>query len=314
MRLLLTKVVSLISIAFSICAAWGQYTLQTAAGGGPRNIPAVGASSNFPQHLTYANGALYVADAGEDRIFKVDQTGLVTVVAGSGWAVGNPGVPTGDGGLAINANVAKPSAVAVDATGNVYFVDSFGLRKVDTSGVISTLPPACLNYGGNDFEFPLPIAIDPTGQLLYCLTSYGYPAGTSVVSQVNLSTFAVTPFAGGGSSSADGVPPTSEELDIVNGLAVGSSGDLYIAGTSNNHVAWKVSGGSITHIAGGGVLPPNSILATSANLGGMQDIALDSANDVFLADGIHIYRIDASSQFITLYAGAPPIDCPTYRA
>ena len=287
----------------SCCLAWGQFTLRTAAGGGPIGIPGVGANSNFPEHLAFWNGALYIADAGENRIFKLDQTGTLRVVAGSGWSDQN--APTGDGGPAINANLIKPAAVAVDTAGTVYLVDGFGIRKVDGTGTITTLAgTGCLNYDSNDD--PMPIALNPAGTVLYCVTTSS-PSG-AVVSQVNLSTLAVTPFAGGGTSTADNVAPTMERLWTVNGLAVDASGNVYISSWGSNEV-YKVSGGLIVHIAGGGTSAPNNVLATSASLSDPLDVAVDSGNNVFFSmyNSI-IYRVDASTQIITEFAGGG--SCP----
>lgn len=290
--------------------AFSQFTLRTAAGGGPNNIPGVGANSNSPQHLAFAHGNLYIADAGENRIFKLDQGGMLHVIAGSGWADPAQGAPTGDGGPAVEANVVKPSAVAVDPQGVVYFVDIFGLRKVDATGTIATLPgTGCLNYDPFN-EFPLPIALDPTGKLLYCVTLYSNSG--SVVSQVNLSTLAVTPFAGGGSLTQDNIAPTLERLWSINGLAADAFGDIYIACLSCAEV-YKVSNGLITHIAGGGAVNPQNVLATSAQVDDPIDVAVDSANNVYvsLLNNASILRIDGNSQIISQYAGAPAGSCLT---
>src|ERR1700689_3704502 len=66
-------------------AVWSQNTVQTIAGGGPNNLPALKSSMGYPTGVAL-DGArnLYVANAYYGRIFKVDTTGNVTVVAGNG--------------------------------------------------------------------------------------------------------------------------------------------------------------------------------------------------------------------------------------
>ena len=308
------RAVPFLLAALSVSPALAQFTLQTAAGGGPKNVPALGANSNVPQHINATGGYLYVADAGENRIFRIDTSaGTLAVVAGSGWADATGGVPTGDGGLSINANVVKPAAVAVDGAPNVYFVDLLGLHKASSTGIITTLAgTGCLAYDAN-LEFPMPLALNPYNPLvIYCVTSSNNTNG-AVISQVDLSTFAVTPVAGGGSSTADNVPATSARLASVNGLAVTRSGDLYIACASCNEV-YKVSNGLITHIAGGGILPPNNNVATSVSLSAPSDVAVDSSNNVFISEfgkGV-IYRVDGTTQIITQYAGGGSCVNPPY--
>jgi len=80
-------------------------------------------------------GNLYFSDYLNHRIRKVSN-GIITTVAGSG-AYG----AAGDGGLALSAQLAYPTGLAVDPTGNFYLVDSdnYSIRKVSSSGVINTI-------------------------------------------------------------------------------------------------------------------------------------------------------------------------------
>ncbi len=80
-------------------------------------------------------GNVYLPDAGNARIRKVDPTGIITTFAGNG----SPGY-AGDGGSAIEAAIGRSHGIAVDDAGDVYFsADNETVRKVDTSGVISTV-------------------------------------------------------------------------------------------------------------------------------------------------------------------------------
>jgi hypothetical protein len=301
------------STILSLGVAHAQYTIETAAGGGPNNIPAVGANSNQPNHMTLANGALYIADSGESRVFKVDGTGTITVVAGSGFSDSRGGVPNGDGGLAIHANLVGPSGVAVDGLGNLYIVTSEGVRMVDTSGIITTLGTGC--YSGN--YGPTPIAVNQAGTMLYCVPGYGTTNGggpSNVVYAFNLSTQTVTTFAGGGSFVADGVAPTAELLTAVRGLALDGAGNLFIADSGSGQpngpaFVFEVSGGLISHIAGGGSGYTDGSLATAVSLPGTTDVAVDSMGDIFITGGYSlVYRIDGAAHTITKLAGGG--SCP----
>ena len=82
-----------------------------------------------------SSGNLYIADAANSRVRKVDTNGMISTVAGTGV-----GGFSGDGGPAAAAQLSEPVGLAFDAAGNLYIADfdNFRIRKVDTAGVIST--------------------------------------------------------------------------------------------------------------------------------------------------------------------------------
>src|SRR5450755_4693292 len=84
---------------------------------------------------TDSAGNLFFADSGNNRVFKIDTAGNLTVVAGNGL----DGY-SGDGGPAISASL-SPFGVAVDASGNVFFSDVYNsvVRKVSPAGLITTI-------------------------------------------------------------------------------------------------------------------------------------------------------------------------------
>ena len=83
-----------------------------------------------------SSGNLYIADTYNHRIRKVDSTGTITTVAGTGVSGFS-----GDGALAVNAQLNLPFAVALDGSGNLYIADTYNhrIRKVDSSGTITTV-------------------------------------------------------------------------------------------------------------------------------------------------------------------------------
>ena len=84
-------------------------------------------------------GNLYIADTDNQRIRKVDSTGTITTIAGSGEHLHNGF--SGDGGPAVEAQLSFPTGLAVDEAGNVYIADQGNdrIRKVDSAGTITTI-------------------------------------------------------------------------------------------------------------------------------------------------------------------------------
>src|SRR5258705_8284844 len=79
---------------------------------------------------------IYYSDSRADKVRFIGLNNLIGTVAGNG----TPGY-SGDGGLAINAQLYNPGVVITDNVGNVYFIDQFVdvIRKVSTSGIITTI-------------------------------------------------------------------------------------------------------------------------------------------------------------------------------
>ncbi|HUI25392.1 MAG TPA: hypothetical protein VL403_04840, partial [Candidatus Kryptonia bacterium] len=97
------------------------------------NGPASAAQFNGPYDLHFApNGDLYVADTGNNVIRRIDTTGTVTSVAGTG--IGGFG---GDGGIAKNARLNHPSALTFDSDGSLWISDTFNQRVRRVAGFLS---------------------------------------------------------------------------------------------------------------------------------------------------------------------------------
>jgi hypothetical protein len=112
--------------------------------------PAAQAQLYNPRAIGFGkNGDVFIADALNERIRKIDANGVISTFAGSGppdsgGQLQNGATPTGangDGGPATSAVFNQPHGVGVDSKGNVYVADSGNhrLRKIDTSGTITTI-------------------------------------------------------------------------------------------------------------------------------------------------------------------------------
>jgi RHS repeat-associated protein len=156
-------------------------------------IPAVESRVSAPADVAIdAAGNLYIADRFENRIRKVDASGIITTVAGTGSSCDSSLSDCGDGGPATKAQLETPYGIAVDAVGNLYIADT-GLskvRKVNANGVIRSLTSRDRGYsgdGGPSVEamlfFANNIAVDPLGGI-YVSTGNSY--STSRVRKIGL--------------------------------------------------------------------------------------------------------------------------------
>ncbi|HVN06139.1 MAG TPA: choice-of-anchor D domain-containing protein [Bryobacteraceae bacterium] len=239
--------------------AWAQQDwITTFIGGGPNGIPAVQGDVNDPLAVAVDSaGNYYIAGCASNRVYEVNTSGTITVVAGLG-----PAGYAGDGvaGGAPNALLNCPNGVAVDSSGNVYISEynNQTVRKVTTSGTISTIAGisgAC-GYNGDgspatSFELCRPggMVADKSGNL------YIADASNCRVRKLALSTGTISTYAGTGSCgySSDGITASTAKVNAPDGVALDNAGNLYIADTNNFRIRLvTLSTGIITTIAGNG--------------------------------------------------------------
>jgi sugar lactone lactonase YvrE len=298
----------------------GQYrsaaqTIITYAGNGTPgyigdNGPATAAEIKSIQLLaTDRNGNLYIADQGNHCVRKVNSSGVISTFAGSTTAL-----VLGDGGPATAASLNAPSAVAVDAAGNVYIADANDnrVRKVNTTGIISTVAGIgglAGSLGDNgpataaELGQPQALAIDSRGYI------YIAEVGNNKVRVVNtagiISTFTGTGAAG---STGDGSPATAAQVNFPSGLAVDTAGNVFIADMGNSKVREVLkSTGHIITFAGTGApgYYGDGGLADTCKLRAPQGLAFDPWGNLYIGEfsSFCIRRISMSSTIITTVAG-----------
>jgi sugar lactone lactonase YvrE len=198
--------------------------------------PALNAQFDVPLGLALdSSGNIYVADSLNHRIRMISAAdGTITTVAGNGTAG-----YTKDGVAASTSEINGPTAVTLDAKGNLYIADTGNnrVRKV-SGGVITTVAgTGVVGYTGDNgpatsatLNAPSGLAVDDEG-FLYISDTKNY-----VVRKIGQHGI-ITTFAGdggkGGQDLKAGSPATSVGLAAVQGLAFDAAGNLYISDPSN---------------------------------------------------------------------------------
>jgi NHL repeat len=216
--------------------------------------PATDAQLFFPFSVAVtSDGGFLIADAGNDVVRKVSAAGVITRVAGITGAVGS----TGDDGLATDAELNIPTAVAVTDDGGFLIAEAGGrvVRKVSSAGVITRVAGTIGVTGssGDDgpatdaqLNTPTGVAILPDGGFLVV------DSGNQVVRRVRADGV-ITRVAGTvgvtGSAGDDGAA-TSATLFVPATVAVPTDGGFLVSDFNNNVVRRVRADGVITRVAG----------------------------------------------------------------
>ncbi|MGP8243002.1 MAG: hypothetical protein ACLQVN_00615 [Bryobacteraceae bacterium] len=289
-------------------------TISTAAGNGVAGYSSDGVqasttSLNGPEGVAVDSlGNLYIADTINDRVRLVSPGGIISTVAGTGssavyapiWDNTGVSTTTGDGGPATAAAIVLPTDVALDSSGNLYIAD-YGngrIRQV-VKGTIETLAGAA---GGLPLEIgqlaaseqltgPTGLAVNAASIVYFAEGSIGTGSGLAPgdfrIWEVN-STGLLAVAAGNGleSYSGDGGPAAVAQLNTPAGVALDSSGNLFVADTLNHRVRKISPAGVITTVAGNGVagFSGDGGAATSAQLDSPMGVAVDRDGTIYIAD------------------------------
>ena len=252
-------------------------------------------------------GQLYIADSWNYVVRRVDtRTGIISTVAGTG-ASGN----SGDGRPATQARIGRIAALAFDPAGNLYLSDvtNYVVRKVTPDGTISTVAgngkSGFSGDGGRATQASTTaiygLAADAKGNLY--LSDYTNYRIRIVKPDGTIGTYAgqTSPRNRG----AENIPATEAFLDRPRGIALDSSGNLYIGEDYGNLIRRvDAATGRISTFAGT-VDPFDGIKGQNAPLIRPTDVAVDSRGNLYIADNGHyrVRRIDAASGIISTVAG-----------
>jgi hypothetical protein len=275
--------------------AAGSYTFSTLAGTAGTVVNSqdgTGTAAQFdaPRALAVDSaGNIYVGDTGNHTIRKITPSGTVTTLAGQA------GSGSRADGTGTAARFHEPFGIAVDSGGTLYVADAANnaIRKVTAAGVVTTFAGGTA-AGTTDgtgtaarFDEPRGVAVDSTG------TVYVADYNNHLIRKIT-SAGVVTTLAGAADApgSADGTG-TAASFRGPMGIAVSSSGVVYVADTGNR---------AIRRISSDGVV--STLTLSGSTLSEPRGVAVDSAGVLYVADyGSHTIRRVTSSGAVTTLAG-----------
>ena len=220
---------------------------------------------------------LFIVDQGAHVIRKVNTSGVISTYAGTTQGF------SGDGGPATQARMNNPTALAFDASGNLYVTDQFNhrIRRIDSSGTILTVAgngsAAFSGDGGPatsaSLNYPGGIVLDSSGTLFLvdCVNER--------VRKVSGGTISTVAGTGATGYAGDGGPALQAQFNNPFAITLDEAGNLYVGDIANNRVR-KISGaaagiGPIVTSAGvtnaasfqTGIAPGGIITIFGSNLG-----------------------------------------------
>ncbi|MGD1071167.1 MAG: IPT/TIG domain-containing protein [Bryobacteraceae bacterium] len=250
------------------------------------------------------NFNLYIADQTGSDIRMVTTTGTINAVAG----ITGVGL-TGDGGPASASALYNPLDLFFSpGTGALLIADSnnFRVRSI-LNGIISTIAGnGNWRYTGDGgvatsatLPAPYGLAIAAGGNVNICdnyanrvrtINPYGIIALTA---GTNIPGF-----------SGDGAPATAASLVDCQGMAIDSSGNLYVADTGNGRIRRISAAGTISTVAGNGTsgFSGDGGLAIGASLAEPKGVAIDGAGNLYIADtnNNRIRKVSTSGTITTI--------------
>jgi hypothetical protein len=260
-----------------------------------------------------AAGNLYLGEENGGQVRKVDQSGRITIIAGTG-VIGF----SGDGGPATDAQFNWPMGLAIDRFGNIFIADAVQnnrVRKIDgATGIVNTIAGngqrGYSGDGGSAVQAQLntpdgcSVAVDGQGNV------YVLDAGNQRVRKIDTSGI-ITTFAGNGAAgfSGDGGPATQASFSFSHSawpggsLALDSRGNLYVLDRYNNRIRRIGLDSLVSTVVGGGPLAPDDgVAATQANLMLPACIAVDRQDRLLFTDETRIWRVEPNG-LLTRLAG-----------
>lgn len=256
-----------------LTGTFGQVsTFAGSLSGGFTNGTLTGAQFDNPMGIaTDGSGNLYIADSFNSAIRKISADGEVITVAGNG----SLGYVNGTGSV---AQFYSPSALALDATGNIFVTDrgNNAIRKITPAGVVTT-------FAGNgvagytdgtgtaaSFNTPSGIAIDAAGNLIIA------DSGNNLIRKVTPAGV-VTTLAGSRTAGYLNGTGTAANFNKPSAIAIDATGNMYVAEAANGAIRKINADLLVTTFAGG--------TNVTALLGSPNALSIDAGGNFWISDG-----------------------------
>jgi|GEM_PF-1074303 len=233
---------------------------------------------------TDAAGNVYITDPTNNRVRKINTSGIITTIAGGGASTAN-------GVSATTVALSAPLGITTDAAGNIYVAESGAarIRKIDVSGTISLIAGNGTFSSSGDggpatnagFSSLKGITMTPSGDLL--LVEHTYDGR---IRKINTSGI-ITTIAGGSTGTEDGIPATNARLYNPLNITRDPDGNIFFTEHGRAQIRVIDTSGKIHLISGqgdGGYSGddiPNTWATLSNELNG---IASDAAGNIYIAD------------------------------
>ena len=242
-------------------------------------------------------GNVYFSENTGNKIRKIDTSGIITTIAGTGAAGFS-----GDSSLATVAKLNQPDGIAFDSSGNLFIADGGNnrIRKIDlTTGVIITVVGNGVSAFAGDSGLATDASLNHPGCV--CFDKYGNmyigDYGNKRVRKVIYTGFIYT-IAGNGMLgwSGDGGPATAAKCNPFNSMCTDDIGDLFIAEWGSYVVRKIDTTGTISTVAGNTsyyVYNGDGIPATAASLA-PEYVSFDDSGNLCISDSYNnrVRKID----------------------
>ncbi|WP_374030222.1 NHL repeat-containing protein [Bdellovibrio bacteriovorus] len=286
-------------------APGGVVTTFAGSAGVSGSLDGTGSAARFynPQGISVdGSGNLFVTDSSNSTIRKITSAGVVTTMAGLA------GSADSTDGTGFAARFSAANGIAVDGSGNIFVADegNHTIRKITSGGVVTTLAGLAGGAGSADdtgsaarFNAPVGMAMDSGGNI------YVADRGNHVIRKIT-SAGEVTTLAGlSGTWGTTNGTGSGARFSSPYGVAVDSSGNLFVTDSSNHTIRKITSAGVVTTIAGlAGSIGYADGAGSSARFFYPDGVAVDNSGNIYVADTYsHTIRKITSDGVVTTLAG-----------
>lgn len=276
--------------------------------------PAASAQIRFPVDVVIdSEGDIIFSDSGNNRIRKINSSGIITTIAGTGVAGFS-----GDGGPATSAKLNHPKGLNLDSAGDLYFADNLNqrIRKIDTGGIIhSVAGNGTAGFAGDgrlatSAELNSPDDVLPDSSGNFYISDHDNRRVRKVSSSGIISTFAGN---GSGGCAGDGGPATSASLGrptgllIYSGRLVGNLPTLLIGNACQARIRGVNLSTNIIHTFVGSLagFDGNRHLALSSQFLSPGGVMVDNSGDLLIGDAGNdeVRKVAVGTTLVTAFAG-----------